>query len=54
MKQKESNDAPALRELFIEELVDVQGGSSDCPDCIVIPDIYTTLACCEEGPHTCC
>lgn len=46
---KETN----VRELFIEELADVQGGSPDCPKCL-IPDIYTTMACCEEGPHTCC
>ncbi|HEX2296542.1 MAG TPA: hypothetical protein VHN37_14705 [Actinomycetota bacterium] len=36
-----------MRELFIDELVAVQGGaSSDGP--------YTTMACCEEGPFGCC
>jgi hypothetical protein len=40
--------APKIRELFIEELAEVQGGApaSGGP--------YTTMACCEEGPFGCC
>jgi hypothetical protein len=37
-----------VRELFIEELAQVQGGApSSEPG-------YTTMACCEEGPFGCC
>ena len=39
---------PAIRELFIEELVDVQGGANNQGLGI------TTMACCEEGPLGCC
>jgi hypothetical protein len=48
---------PVVRELFIEELTEVQGGQGDCPKCVLekIKDGWaTTHACCEEGPHTCC
>jgi hypothetical protein len=40
--------APKVRELFIEELTQIQGGApqSSGP--------YTTMACCEEGPFGCC
>ncbi len=39
---------PAIRELFIEELALVQGGTN-------IQDFgNTTMACCEEGPIGCC
>ena len=46
MKTKE---APKVRELFIEEMVQVQAGSatSSSPGA-------TTYACCEEGPFGCC
>ncbi len=40
------NTGPAIRELFIEELVRVQGGAQDSGT--------TTMACCEEGPFGCC
>jgi hypothetical protein len=36
-----------MRELFVEELATVTGGSQ-CPHC------YTTMACCEEGPFDGC
>jgi hypothetical protein len=41
--------APKIRELFIEELAQIQAGSaaSSGPG-------YTTMACCEEGPFGCC
>ncbi len=43
-----------MRELFIEELEEVQGGwgwpPKPCKCCLP-----TTMACCEEGPcDTCC
>jgi len=41
------NTRPAIRELFIEELVGVQGGASTDMS-------NTTMACCEEGPIGCC
>jgi hypothetical protein len=49
-----TNDAPRLRELFMEELAEVQGGGPLEP----IPDLefgfchqwMTTMACGEEGP----
>ncbi len=37
--------APAIRELFIEELADVQGGA---PDGALDDVLLTTQACCEE------
>lgn len=37
-----------VRELFVDELASVTGGS-DCPDCW-----NTTMACCEEGPMDGC
>ena len=36
-----------MRELFIEELTEVQGGAS-------AGGPYTTMACCEEGPFDGC
>ena len=42
------NTELAIRELFIEELVRVQGGA-------YTQDLgNTTMACCEEGPIGCC
>ena len=53
---KKGNDAPAIRELFIEELVQVQGGSAGDPlDKVkqwIKDQFQTTYACCEEG--NCC
>ena len=43
------NTGPAIRELFIEELVRVQGGAAYTQD-----SGTTTMACCEEGPVGCC
>lgn len=42
-----------VRELFIEELADVHGGSNPLDE---LRDALTntSMACCEEGPHTCC
>lgn len=37
-----------MRELFMEELVEVTGGV-DCPDCW-----HTSDGCCEEGPMDGC
>jgi len=39
-----------MRELFIDELKNVQGGGKPRPP---IPPA-TTMACCEEGPGGCC
>jgi hypothetical protein len=52
MGKKATADAPEVRELFIEELADIRGGSTGTnplrdPCC-------TTMACCEEGPFGCC
>ena len=54
-------EKPRIRELYIEELADVHGGSGWCPDDIEIGRIvsiqqpcYTTQACCEEGNDPCC
>lgn len=38
-----------MRELFVDELTEVVGGSEKCPDCW-----QTTMACCEEGPFDGC
>ncbi len=51
--------SPALRELFIDELTQVQGGGpvEDVLDHTAIDDWLfgnTTQACCEEGPDNCC
>lgn len=40
-----SKEAPRMRELFMEELVEVQGGSE--PELLPCPEI-TSLACGEE------
>lgn len=40
-----SRETEAIRELFIEELADVQGGA---PDSSVAASLDTTQACCEE------
>jgi hypothetical protein len=45
---KATKETPKVRELFIEEMVQVQAGSaSSGPGA-------TTYACCEEGPFGCC
>ncbi len=45
---------PKIRELFIEELEQVQGGTGGplekLKEAIKDPPIYTTLACGEESP----
>lgn len=45
---KEST-GPKIRELFIEELAEVQAGAALTGD-----PWNTTDACCEEGPFGCC
>lgn len=54
----ERNDAPPMRELFIEELGEVRGGAGpveDLLDMIALSNVvqehlvYTTHACGEEG-----
>jgi hypothetical protein len=40
--------APQIRELFIEELAQINAGSASSEPCC------TTYACCEEGPFGCC
>ena len=42
-------EAPKIRELFIEEMVQVQAGSATSSS-----PAATTYACCEEGPFGCC
>lgn len=46
------NPDAKVRELFIEELAEVQGGSNPIKE--LKDQLNTTMACCEEGPHTCC
>jgi len=41
----------AIRELFIEELAQVQAGAAVSGG---VDGPYTTMACCEEGPFGCC
>lgn len=43
-----------MRELFIEELAQVHGGSDPIDDLKEALNTNTSMACCEEGPHTCC
>jgi hypothetical protein len=46
---------PQIRELFIEELAQVQGGAADNPLKAVLDKLGccdSTMACCEEG--ACC
>jgi hypothetical protein len=46
-----------VRELFIEELVEVRGGSDDPLAKVrqfIKDNFQTTYACCEEGPTSCC
>lgn len=45
-----TSDRPQVRELFIEELAQIQGGSSAASS----DNGNTTMACCEEGPFGCC
>ncbi len=49
---------PALRELFVEELAQVQGGESieSLMRKLGLDDdpLVTTMACCEENPDPCC
>lgn len=50
-----TNDAPRIRELFVEELAEVRGGN---PIEWVKEQLggggATTYACCEEGYDNCC
>ncbi|MDQ3957032.1 MAG: hypothetical protein M3273_01785 [Actinomycetota bacterium] len=41
-------NAPKLRELFVEDLAGIHGGTP------AAQGPYTTMACCEEGPFGCC
>ncbi|MDQ3956876.1 MAG: hypothetical protein M3273_00985 [Actinomycetota bacterium] len=48
-----------VRELFIEELAEVHGGTGNPLKELVqwVRDqlvVYSTMACCEEGPQSCC
>ena len=43
-----------MRELFIEELEEVQGGKRGRPPCKGKCCLPTTLACCEEGECSSC
>jgi hypothetical protein len=53
MKTKVGKDAPKIRELFIEELSQVQGGGNPVKDLLdKIGCCESTMACCEEGQ--CC
>ena len=49
MRTNVTKTSPKIRELFIEELADVQGGGLPPGD-----GGNTTMACCEEGPFGCC
>ncbi len=47
-------DTPKIRELFIEELAEVQGGGPVEELIRQLKDGWsTTYACCEEGPDGC-
>jgi hypothetical protein len=52
MGLKGTRSAPLVRELFIEELADIRGGSGN-PNPTPDP-CCTTMACCEEGSFGCC
>lgn len=56
MAKKPLKETPRFRELFIEELAEVQGGGPVEELIQRIKDgcCYTTMACCEEGPDGCC
>jgi len=45
---RSATEGSKIRELFIEELAEVQGGATSSE-----PGL-TTMACCEEGPFGCC
>jgi hypothetical protein len=47
-------DAPQIRELFIDELTEVQGGGPVDELIRKLKDQDSTMACCEEGPDGCC
>jgi len=52
---KAVKDAPKIRELFIEELAEVKGGSEGNPVKTLLEKLGccdSTMACCEEGQ--CC
>lgn len=53
LKSPETSDPRELKELFIEELTEVHGGS-DGPFDKVRDLLLTTYGCCEEGPASCC
>lgn len=46
--------ATELKELFIDELLEVQGGSAGDPLDKFRDLLLTTYGCCEEGPTSCC
>ena len=48
METTKTSAAPKIRELFIEDLVQIKGGAASSEPCC------TTMACCEEGPFGCC
>lgn len=54
MGKKSRAVAPKIRELFIEELAEVQGGSPENPVKDLVDKLLccSTMACCEEG--ACC
>lgn len=55
MAQEATKDGK-VRELFVEELAEVRGGSDPLEKVKrTIKDMFmTTYACCEEGPTSCC
>jgi hypothetical protein len=54
MKTKAAKSTPQIRELFIEELAEVQGGSANPVKALLdkLGCCDSTMACCEEG--ACC
>ena len=56
------SDEPMLRELFIDELAQVNGGGPVDEVLGLVPEKFrpalppteTTMACCEEGSSGCC
>lgn len=56
MRTEAAGNTPKIRELFVEELAEVQGGGpvEELIESCQLCQPQTTMACCEEGPDGCC
>lgn len=52
--RKGAGESPQIRELFIEDLAEVQGGGPEDLWKKVRDQLTTTHGCCEEFPTSCC